>query len=448
MTQIPVYKSKNSIIPGADFIANPFEFTIRQSRLLGNFYRVPFVFRKLFVASDIEAISHVLQKNQKNYVKSIAYRHLRLALGNGLVTSEGEYWRNQRRLVQPVFYKNRLEEMFQKMELVTRRYVSDLQQRTAGGQVLDLSREMMRITADITLMTLFSTDEAADLSEVYRIMLEAQDYIIFKTARPHLSPLVYLDGRHRRFKRDIRWFDAYIYRLIADRKSQERPPADLLTLLIQARDEDTGQPMTDREIRDEAITIYAAGHETSSTALCWTLYLLAQHAEVLRKVRQEIEEVTGGRQPGFEDLRQLAYTAQVIQESMRLYPPAFAIGRQPVKDDVILGHPVPAYSIVFLSIGALHRDPAHWERPDEFFPEHFSPEAEKQRPRMAYMPFGAGPRMCVGNHFAMMEMQLLLSLFVRHFDFELVGEHPVVPEPLITLKPKHGILMKIVPRSL
>ncbi len=444
---LPVFRQKKQLIPGAAFVADPFSFTIRQAPRMGRFYRVPFIFRKLFVTSDPDVFSHVLQKNQKNYVKSVAYRHLRMALGNGLVTSEGDYWRKQRRLVQPVFYKAALENLFLRMVTVADRFITELEQKAYAGQPLELTREMMAVTADITLQTLFSSENSADISEMYRIMADTQDYIIFRTARPHLTPLVFLNGRHRRFLRDIRWFDQYIYGMIEDRKKMEAPPADLLTLLTQQVDADTGERMTDKQLRDEAITLYAAGHETSSTALSWTLYLLAKHPEAFLRVRAEADAAFGNEPPAFAALRLLPYTQQVLQESMRLYPPAFALGRQPVADDLILGHPVPAGSIVFLSIAALHRDPAFWEKPDDFFPDHFDPAIEKERNRMAYLPFGAGPRMCVGNHFAMMEMQLLLALIVRRFDLELDPLHPVVPEPLITLKPKYGIRMSFRPRS-
>ncbi|MEY3052399.1 MAG: hypothetical protein RLY31_2184 [Bacteroidota bacterium] len=444
---LPVFRQKNQLIPGAAFVADPFTFTIRQAPLLGRFYRVPFVFRKLFVTSDPEVFSHVLQKNQKNYVKSVAYRHLRMAIGNGLVTSEGDYWRKQRRLVQPVFYKAALENLFLRMVTVADRFIGELRHKAAAGNPLEVTREMMAVTADITLQTLFSTENSADISELYRIMADAQDYIIFRTAKPHLTPLVFLDGRHRRFRRDIRWFDRYIYGMIDERKKMHTPPADLLTLLTQQVDADTGERMSDRQLRDEAITLYAAGHETSSTALSWTLYLLAENPDVLLRVRSEADSAFGNNPPSFAALQDLPYTRQVLQESMRLYPPAFALGRQPVADDRILGHPVPAGSIIFLSIAALHRDPAFWEKPDEFFPDHFLPATEKERDRMAYLPFGAGPRMCVGNHFAMMEMQLLLALLIRHFDLKIDPRHPVVPEPLITLKPKFGIRMSFLPRD-
>ncbi len=414
---------------------------------MGDFYRIPFFFRSIFIVSNLEAIRHVLQANQKNYVKSPAYRNLKLALGNGLVTSEGEYWRRQRRLSQPAFYKTQLEELFKTMGQVTERFCADLAEKSKTGQPLDISKEMMSVTADIALKTLFGSENPADISEMYRVMMDGQDYIIHRTIKPYLVPFVFINGRHRRFRRDMDWFDSHLFRLIEARRKMESPPNDLLTMLLSARDEETGEAMSDRQLRDEAITLFAAGHETSSNALSWTLYLLAQHPEVMEKLRSEVDTLLGDRTPSFEDLKKLPYTMQVISEGMRLYPPAHAVGREPVEDDEILGHRIPRRSILFISITALHRDARYWERPHEFYPEHFDPETEKERPRMAYLPFGAGPRMCIGNHFALMEMQLLLAMLVRHFDFELDASHPVEPEPLITLKPKYGIRMLVPSRS-
>ena len=446
-TSIPVFKGKNPLLPGAGFLRNPYEFTIKQAQELGDFFMMPFLLRKIFVITNHEVVAHVLQKNQKNYVKSPAYRQLRLALGTGLVTSEGEFWRKQRRLVQPAFYKTQLEDLFRGMTVVAEKYIFELEAKTANDQPLDIAKEMMAATARIVLKTLFSTENTADINEMYRVMMDSQDYLTYRTVKPYFIPLTYINGMHRKFKKDIAWFNGYIYTLIAERRKDPNPPNDLLTMLLTSKEEETGEAMSDQALRDEAVTLFAAGHETSATMLSWALWLLSQHPDVVQKIRCELDEVLEGRMPGFEDLRKLTYTMQVIQEVMRLYPPGFAIGRQPIAEDEILGVKIPKNAIMFISIAAMHRDSRYWERPNEFYPGHFEPEKEKARPKLAYMPFGAGPRMCIGNHFALMEMQLLLALLVRQFDFETVEGHPVVPEPLITLKPKYGILMRVRKRE-
>ncbi len=440
-TPLPVVRSTK------DFFRDPLGFTVRQARRVGDFYRLRFYFRKLFVTTNLEVIRHVLQVNHRNYVKSPAYRELKQALGNGLVTSEGELWRRQRRLMQPIFYKQALEGIFEKMRGAAEDYCRRLEQRPDPEHPLDLSQEMMGITADIVLKTLFSSDNPASRSELYHSMWVAQEYIMWRTLNPFLTPLVWVNGMRRRFKKALRLFDQNIYRLIEERENAENPPHDLLSLLVHARDADTGERMSRHQLRDEAITMYSAGHETSSNGLSWTFYLLAQHPEVLEELRREVDQTLADRTPTFEDLKALEYTRMVLEESMRLYPPAYAIGREAVEEDRILGHPIPPKSIILIAIYALHRDPQHWEEPDAFRPERFAAEQLKERPRLAYMPFGAGPRMCIGNHFAMMEMQLLLAMLVRRFDFELVEGHPVEPEPLITLKPKHGLLMRVRPRT-
>ncbi|MEO1257733.1 MAG: cytochrome P450 [Bacteroidota bacterium] len=448
MASIPVYKSKNRIFPGADFIRNPYKFSIGKARDFGDFFRVPFFFRKVFFTTNLEVIKHVLQVNQKNYVKSVAYRNLKMALGNGLVTSEGEDWRRNRRLAQPAFYKTQLEGLYNAMTGVAERYCVQLGERIKENGTVEISTEMMSVTADIVLKALFSSENPAAISEMYRIMVHSQEYIVERTIAPYKTPFSYINGKHRQFKKDMEWFNGHLYRLIEERRKDSQPTNDLLSMLLHARYEDTGEPMGNQQLRDEAITLFAAGHETSSNGLSWILYLLSQHPVVMEKLRAEVDQVLDGKTPSFADLRNLTYTMQVINEGMRLYPPAFAIGREPLADDEILGVRIPKGSVVFLSICGVHRDPAYWEQPDAFYPEHFSAEKEKKRPRMAFMPFGAGPRMCIGNHFALMEMQLLLAMLVSRFDFELVSNVPVVPQPLVTLKPKYGINMHVKQRKI
>ncbi len=446
-TSFPVFKGKNPVLPGAEFISDPYKFSLNEGRDFGDFFRVPFFFRKVFFTTNIEVIKHVLQTNQKNYVKSVAYRNLKMALGNGLVTSEGETWRRNRRLAQPAFYKTQLEELYKAMAGVAERYCHDLSKKIKSNDTLEISEEMMSVTADIVLKALFSAENPAAISEMYRIMVDSQEYIVERTIAPYLTPFSYINGKHRRFKKDMAWFDGHLFNLINQRRESGAPSNDFLGMLLDAKYEDTGEPMSDQQLRDEAITLFAAGHETSSNGLSWIFYLLTQNPDVLKKLREELDQELGNKTPSFEDLRKLSYTMQVIQEGMRLYPPAFAIGREPVEDDEINGVHIPKGSVVFVSIAGLHRDPKYWERPDEFYPERFSPENEKNRPRMAYMPFGAGPRMCIGNHFALMEMQLLLAMLVRQFDMELVTGQKIAAQPLITLKPKHGIRMRIFPRN-
>ncbi len=441
--QPPTYKEKGITGQGFELIRNPLSFVVEQTKILGDFFKVPFFFRKVYVTTNLDAIRYVLQVNQKNYQKSPAYKQLKLALGNGLVTSEGDFWRKQRRMAQPAFYKTQLNELFDKMKGVAEDFCEALEQKRGQKESFDIAPEMMQVTSDIVLKALFSTFREQDKEEMAETMHFAQEHIIRRTVSPWTIPFGYLNGREKRFKAAMEDFNSTIYDLIDERLHSPNPPNDLLTMLVQTRDEKTGLGMNNQQLRDEAITMYSAGHETSANALNWTLMALAKEPEIVAKMRAEIEKVIGDRTPTFADLRQLQYVKQVIEEGMRLYPPAYAIGREPLEADEIIGYDIPKKAIILMSVYAVQRDPKYYPNPDKFDPERFSPEAIKQRPKLAYMPFGAGPRMCIGNHFAMMEMQLLLTLLIRRFDFVLDESHPIETDALITLKPKTGIKMWI-----
>ncbi len=443
---IPVYKSKGLKPSALDMAGDPLNFVVEQSEKLGNFFRIPFYgIKQIFVTTNVDVIRHVMQSNQKNYRKSSAYKQLKLALGNGLVTSEGAFWRRQRRMAQPAFYKTQLEELYKKMVGVAENFCEDLQRRT-DNETINISQEMMAITADIVLKTLFSTEkengnDKVDMSESMKF---SQEYIMNRARRPYMIPLSYINGKKKKFDKRMAEFDEEMFAIINERRALKDKPIDLLSMLLQATDSESGDGMTNRQLRDELVTIHAAGHETSSNALSWTLYLLAKNPDVLTKLRAEVQAILGEQtHPSFADLRKMPYTKQVIEEGMRLYPPAYAVGRENIEKDEILGQQIPKSSIFVLSIYALHRDPTYYPNPEKFDPDRFAPEQLKQRPSLAYMPFGAGPRMCIGNHFAMMEMQLILAMMVKQFEFELLDDKRVNAQPLVTLSPKGGIKMRL-----
>ena len=441
---IPAYKSKGFKPAVFDIAKDPLNFMVEQNRKYHNFFRISFYgIKQIFVTADIEVIKHVLQTKQKNYKKNATYKQLKLALGNGLVTSEGEFWRRQRRMAQPAFYKTQLAELYKKMVGVAEKFCVELGQKSSQ-ETINISHEMMLLTADIVLKTLFSTEKGNDKVSMSDNMKFGQTYIMNRSRRPYMIPLSYINGQKKKFDTQMAEFDQSIINIIEERRGLKDKPIDLLTMLLEATDSESGDSMTNRQLRDELVTIHAAGHETSSNALSWTLYLLAQNPEVLAKLRTEIQNVLGNQShPNFADLRNLSYTKQVIEEGMRLYPPAYAVGRECIEKDEILGQTIPAKSVFLLSIYALHQDPQYYPNPQKFDPDRFAPELVKQRPKLAYMPFGAGPRMCIGNHFAMMEMQLILAMLVQQFDFELVADTPVKPQPLVTLSPKGGIKMRV-----
>ena len=435
------YTEKSLLTRSREFIKHPGIFVLENSKRYGASFFLKLPLRHVLCTLDPEVMTHVLVKNQKNYRKSFAYKQLRLALGMGLVTSEGDYWRKQRRMAQPAFYKARLEDLFRGMFEVTEQYVEELAEKE--GTTVDISAEMMKITADVVLRTLFSADNDLDQKEMYRQMVGAQEYVIHRINYPLTRFMNYLNGRHRRFLQDRKAFDDTIIDLIRRRRNTENAPNDLLTMLLSARDADTGEGMTETQLRDEAITIFAAGHETSANALTWTLMLLSQHPETVKKLRTELREVLGGNTPTFADLPRLQYTKQVIEEGMRLYPPAHAVGREAVEADEINGTKIKKNMIVLLSIFSMHRSELYYKNPEKFDPDRFAPERVKLRAKNTYLPFGAGPRMCIGNHFAMMEMQLILASLLQKFDFEFAEGQNVEMHPLITLKPKQNIKLKM-----
>ncbi len=423
------------------FPKDPLQFMEDKLKEHGDFLRINMLVKKLYITSNPDVIKHILQTNQKNYIKDYAYRQLKLALGNGLLINEGEHWKKQRRLAQPAFYKKRLETLFQIMVSISQEYCDSLEAKRGEQKSTNMLSEMMHVTSKIVMETLLGSELGEKLSHVESNITVAQKQIVRRIRKPFSIPFTYLDGSHKEFMNNITEFDEFIFSVIDKRNQQpEKDYPDLLNMLMAARDED-GNPMDKRQLRDEVITIFVAGHETSANALSWALYLLSKHPEICKKLKTEITNVLGGNAPKLEDLRNLEYTKMVIDESMRLYPPAYAVGRENLEEDTILGYNLPKGSPMISSIWSLHRRPDIWEQPEAFLPERFAPDKVKQRSKWHYIPFGAGPRMCIGNHFAIMEIQILLVMLLQRFEFVLDESHPVIPEPLITLRPKDGLMM-------
>ena len=408
----------------------------------GDTFQIDLIVKQLYASANPDFIKYVLQTNQKNYAKSDGYKFMKMGLGNGLVTSEGDYWRKQRRLAQPAFYKTNLENLYIDMNRTMKEYVKELDAKR--GKTIDFSKEMMALTATIVLRSLFSVEESDMLDTIYEGMEQMQSHIMKQARHPLTRWKYYINGEYRTFKKELKVFDDLVYGIINERRESGESKPDLLQMLMDVEDADTGEKMTDLQLRDELVTMFSAGHETSANALAWTFYLLCQNPEVVAKLKSEADTaLPDGHIPTFADLRNLQYTKQVIEEGMRLYPPAWVIGRKTIEEDVVNGFTIPKGQDVLLEVFLMHRNEEVWENPLKFDPDRFTSENVKNRPKHHYLPFGAGPRMCIGNHFAMMEMQLIVATLVQHFDFKLVEDHPVKLDPLITLRPKHGILVDI-----
>lgn len=387
-----------------------------------------------------EDAKHVLQENNRNYGRSPAFQVLKIFLGNGLLTSEGDFWRRQRRLAQPAFHRQKLAALAETMVAEAADWVSELKQANPEKPV-NVSQAFMDITMRIVCRTLFGSDVVGKLDGLSAALDNLQHHANRRMLSPVRLPLRWPTPANRRFRRSGTLVDTFIYGVINQRTQQaDAQHDDLLDMLRLAVDEDTGERMSDQQLRDECVTIFGAGHETTAVSMAWTVQLLTQHPHVQQQLRAEVQSVLGDApRPAPEAFRTLTYAMQVIQESMRLYPPAWIMSRLALDDDAIGPYTVPAGGTVLVSPYLLHRDPASWTDPERFDPDRFTPGWEKERHSYAYLPFGGGPRLCIGNQFALMEMQILLAMLVRNFTFEAVSERPVQPQPLITLRPKRPI---------
>ena len=390
-----------------------------------------------YLLAHPDAIRHVLVDRAANYTKHTRdYDKLRLSLGEGLVTSEGDFWRRQRRIAQPAFHR---EQIARFADVMTGRTVAMVERWLARPGPLDVAHEMMRLTLQIVSATLFSTDLGEELDEIGRSVEIANRQTIERISSLFDLPLWVPTSRNRELVRALHVFDRLIYGQLEARRRAEDPGQDLLGMLLAARDPETGEGMTDAQLRDEIVTMFVAGHETTANALAWSFYLLAQHPQAEGRARAEVDAALAGRAATLADLPGLGYLKQVAQEAMRLYPPVWAIGRGAVADDVVGGIRIERGADITLSQWVTHRHPALWRDPDAFDPDRFARADEL--PRFAYFPFSGGARQCIGMSFALMEAQLILATVLQRHPLALVPGRSVVPEPLVTLRPRGGLPM-------
>lgn len=441
LAPLPVSKGhwllKNMPSMGKNILTHFYE----NEKKLGTTYENPVPTVRIIATSEPDFMRYVLQTNHRNYKKGRSYEVLKLILGNGLVTSNGKFWQKQRRLAQPAFHKKNLEDLFKVMGGVAKEYFTELDKKK--GTEVDIAREMMAVTAKIALKSLFSDNPEEDLDAVYNSMTEAQRYISDVLNNPFSQLWHPFTGRKRKFKNDMAVLDGVVLKAIANRRKNKEKHPDLLQMMMDATYEDSNEQMNDQQLKDEMITMFSAGHETSANALAWTLYLLAQHPEIVAKMRKEISEVVGNELPEFHNIRQLTYVRQVIEEGMRLYPPVWGVSRTALADDEYRGIKIKKKDVVFCLIYNAHRSEELYKNSATFDPDRFAPEKVKEMPKMSYLPFGGGPRLCIGNMFALMEMQLILVGLMQRYDFDLVDNQVIDPEALVTLRPRYGIKMNL-----
>lgn len=416
-----------------EFRRDRLAFFERCARDYGDFVSLRFGPRRILLVSDPTAIEQVLVTENQNFIKHFALRFNNLVLGKGLLTSEGDFWLRQRRLIQPVFQRQRIAGYGDTMVQYTQAMLDEWQ----PGREVEVLEEMMQLTLRIAAKVMFDADVTGVGRDVGDAIHVAQECFTARFNATIPIPARIPTPRNVRLWKAVRRLDEIIYGFIKQRSQTGLERDDLLSRLLQAREAD-GERMTDRQVRDEAMTLFLAGHETTALTLAWAWYCLATNPVEDEKLVAEVREVLGGRPPTVADLPRLRHTERIVQETMRLYSPAYVIGREALGDCVLGGYPVPRGMTIMMSQWVVHRDPRLWDRADEFLPDRWV-DGLQGLPKYAYFPFGGGPRLCIGNTFAMMETVLVLAAMAQRYRFTLVEGHPVIPYPTFTLRPQKGI---------
>lgn len=442
-TRLPGPKGTRVMGVMREFNRDALGFIERMQRDYGDMVWTRFLYVPALFLYHPDEIEYVLTTNAKNFRKALTLRSnfFQRLVGNGLLTSEGEEWKRQRRLSNPAFHRERVATYASTMVDYTKRLISCWRE----GERHDMHRDMMRLTLEIVVRCLFSADVSHDVDHVGAILSEMVKPFASQATLKWILNNRLPTPEHIRFHRLARKIDHVVYRIIAERRASGKDEGDLLSMLLAAHDED-GSSMSDEQLRDEVMTLFLAGHETTALTLAWTWYLLGKNPEAEKKFHAEVDEVLGDRDATFADLPRLKFTEQIVKESMRLYPPAYGLGREAMNDCEVSGYPVPAGTQVFMFQWVTHRDARFFDEPQEFKPERWTAEFEARLPKYAYFPFGAGPRACIGASFAMMEMIMVLVTIAKKFRLELVRDHPVEVFPAMSLRPKDGVKVIIKTR--
>ncbi len=396
---------------------------------------------KIYVISNPKHIKYVFSENASNYRKSFLYNEIKHILGSGLLVNEGESWKRARRIVQPVFKKSNIASL---VPIILESADESIQSIDSfNGKEFDVSDEMMKLTFQIAGRSFFGVNTISLSKQMNEALSASLEEVVDRIRSIIKIPLSIPTKRNRRLNWAINELDRIIYSMLNDRKNSKTESDDLLSKIIHAKDEETGIGLTDKEIRDEMLTFLAAGHETTSNALTWSLYLLSKNPEYAKKIKSEVDALNKSKLE-FEDIAKLPLTGMVFEESLRLYSPAYSTDRSPIEDDEVDGYKIEKGSIVQVCIHHLHRSEKFWDKANDFIPERFSKENESKLIPFAFIPFGAGPRVCIGNQFANTEAVLLLAKLIQNF--EPICNFTAEPEfdPVITLRPKGG--MKLVMR--
>lgn len=432
------------VLPDVAKEGNFLSFISKMWRIHGDNLYLNLGKKKMYFVIHPEDARHVMQVNHRNYMKD--YEGIKDFLGNGLVMVDGDFWRRQRRLMQPMFLKKTVENYFTAMTESTDTLLEHWSHHPEG-QVIDIAKEMAAVTQDVIVKTMFSKVLGPQIEHLCEALEDTMKSIESQLFIPQFMrnwPLPV----NLRYKAALRTIRKAMIDLVEEHKANPDEYDDLLTLLLQAEDDESGQKMDMNQIIDEITTIFFAGHETTANTLAWTWYLLSKHPDIAKKVYHEVDTVLEGRVPTAADIKELTYTTQVFEETLRMFPVAWTFVRKSVEDDVLpSGHKIPKGSNVHLIPFLTHRHPDFWENPEGFDPERFAPGAAKRRHRTCYFPFGAGQRICIGNHFSLLEGPLLIALIAQRFRLELEPGVQVDIKPMGTLRPNPNLPMFIKPRT-
>jgi cytochrome P450 len=415
------------------FLEDPTNFMLQITRRYGNLVRMKLGPRNILLATHPDMVRHVIVDNVRNYTKR--YGQIGDLLGEGLVTSNGSTWLQQRRLMQPAFHHQRIAGFAEPIINETERMVERWQIAVRTNQPLNIASEMMELAQNIIVRTMFSMEVRAESKRIGDAFTHVLNHVIDRSLSVVKAPENWPTPANQKYREALAYLERTVAEIIEGRRKSGERPNDLLSMLLETQDADTGARMTDKQIRDEVMTIFFAGHETTASVLGWTLYFLAQHPAVERRVREEQARVLEGRRPAMADIPRLTYSRQVFDEVLRFYPPGWFLSRIAQEDDELGGYKIPAGSVVSLSPFVTHHLPEFWDNPEGFDPERFSPEQASGRHKFAYLPFLNGPRKCIGDTFALTEMQLALPIILQHVRLSSIPGYPVRPRVRGTMRP-------------
>ncbi len=445
--------SKPRGLPGTKFFfghilqfrKGPLRFIEKCHEEIGDIAWLQSPFRDIALVFKPDYVKHILQDNNRNYKKSFGYNELKILLGQGLLTSEGEIWKKQRRLAQPAFHKEKIASLVKIMDEVVNETVTQWKQEFKKGDSINITFEMNKLALEMVSRTLFQSDVSAkEIEELNRALGIVIETGAIRIRDPFQPPRWMPTKTNIETKKAVKKIREIVSGIIQKRVISNNRYDDLLDMLVHAIDEETGDKMSMEALMDEVMTIFIAGHETTANALAFTWYLIATHPAEKEKLKKEITNINAD-QVGISHIKELKMHRMIIDESLRLYPPAWIIGRQAIKEEKFGEYNLPTLCTYGIPVYVIHRSKIYWENPKEFIPERFNEDNIGKIPKFAYFPFGGGPRLCIGQMFAIYEMQIALHALWKHFDFKLMEDYQLEIEPLITLRTKKPIIMKIYP---